>query len=403
MVHELDIVIVGAGASGMFCAIQIGQQNPNRRVLILESQPRPLQKVRISGGGRCNVTHHHDDPEWIASHYPRGRRFMRKVLYEFSPRDMRSWLSDHGVCTYAQEDGRVFPMSNESGTIVDCFLEQVRLLPNVTLRTQYRVSSIVPTSDGFVIDREYRCRQLVIATGGLKRADLLAPFDLVLSPRVPSLFAFDIRDGGLNALAGIGLEAVQIKLPKKKWTDPRGLLITHRGLSGPAVLIASALYSYELYACDYRFSITVRWHASLSPTSVAQWMDDTVARHPNKQLKSVSPEHIPAKLWRYLLRRAQLNPEMVWKSLNGKQRQAVVECLTACQLHVDGKTTNKDEFVTAGGVALNNIRHDTMEVKHIPGLYILGEALDIDGLTGGFNFQAAWSTAWVAAKGISAN
>lgn len=400
MTQQVDTLIIGGGAAGMFAAIQIGTRCPDHKVIILESQKQPLQKVRISGGGRCNVTHHNFEPEWLSTHYPRGQRLIKQLLYSFGPKDMIQWLASHGVKTYAQPDGRVFPTSDESQTVIDCFMQAIKACPNIELITQHKAQNLTAIEDGYVVDHRFVCKHLILATGGLKHTTLFSQLDLKLKPLRPSLFAFDIADADLNRLSGISLEHVQLKLPKKKWSEAKPMVITHRGISGPAVLVASAVHAYALADADYTFGLSIRWDERLTAQIIAQWIETNQRVSPDKMLRSLAPEHIPHKLWLYILTKAKLQPEQLWKSLNAKQIQRIIHTLTEMPLNIVGKTTNKDEFVTAGGVDLSTLNPKGLHHKSRENLYIIGEALDIDGLTGGFNFQAAWTTAWVAAQHI---
>ena len=402
------IVIIGGGAAGFFAAINTAQKYPHLRVLLLESSQRPLSKLRISGGGRCNVTHHCFDTKLFASHYPRGSKELVSLFYRFQAKDTVDWFKKRGVELYAQEDGRMFPTSNKSQSIIDCFLSEQQKT-NLDVRFSYRVESIEKKDDLFTVKIKNKetitASKVLLATGsapiGYEIADY---FGHCLVSRVPSLFTFKIKDSLLDDMMGQSFNncKAMLSFPGKshvKFEKVGPLLITHWGLSGPAILKLSAFAARELFQSKYNALLKVNWVYPMNQEELI---------HQFKKKRSISNTRVSQsdfstlsrRFWMNFLNQIQIDHQLLWSQLSDKQIHLLAQELTGYVLTVSGKGVFKEEFVTAGGVALNQINFKTMESRVCPGLYFAGEIMDVDGITGGFNFQNAWSTAWVASEHI---
>lgn len=399
-----QVIVVGGGAAGFFAAIHIAEAG--LPVTILEKSPKLLSKVRISGGGRCNVLPACYDVEQLSLHYPRGGRFLRKLFYEFGAREGYDWFTRRGVALKTEPDGRVFPVSDTSETIVQCLTQAARKA-GVQIRTRAEVVSLkqqageqqwlVTLAGGEVL----QAAAVVITTGGgnkHKHYAWLETLGISIVPPVPSLFTFNIENRHMRLLQGVSVPSAEVSLPRWKMTEEGPLLITHWGISGPAVLRLSAWGARQLYEVDYRTIVRVNWTGTRHRV-MEEKLHNLCSHFPDRKLKN-STIGLPKRLWEYLCRRAQLSPEVTWKQLSRKQLNALLLSLCSDEYETVGKTTFKEEFVTCGGVDLREISHKTMMSKKLPGLFFAGEILDIDGITGGFNFQAAWTTAYVAARGV---
>lgn len=402
-----DLLVIGAGAGGCFAAIRTAELHHGARICILESARKPLSKVEISGGGRCNVTHACFDPEELIGYYPRGSKELLGPFYHFQPSDMVDWLSSKGVALKTEPDGRMFPVTDQSTTIIECFLSAIRRL-GIKLSTSTRVKQWewsgeqniwkVYLQDGQVM----QSRVLLIASGSDQRTwDTLRQAGHQIIPPVPSLFTFNIRDAQLTALPGISKSHVKAKLPQFKLESEGPLLITHWGLSGPAILRLSAWGARVLYEANYVFDVEIQWAGDEDEQETAHWIRSMANMHGKKQVVNIAVEQFPSRLWKYLCQRAGIAPQVTGAEMSQKQLDALVKVLCRDTYRVTGKSTFKDEFVTAGGVSLKQVDLRKFESKLLPGLFFAGEVLDIDALTGGFNFQAAWTGAALAAEAIA--
>ncbi len=408
-VNPKQLIVVGAGAAGVFGAIAAAQANPALAITILEAGPAPLAKVSISGGGRCNVTHACFDPALLVTHYPRGARELRGAFSRFQPRDTLAWFEQRGVGLKTEPDGRIFPRSDDSATIIDCLLGEVARL-GIALHRRQAVVQVVRQGQGFGVTtrggQRWSGDRLLLATGssgiGYRLAQALGH---TLVPPVPSLFTFTIADPQLRCLAGISLPTVHLKLvlesaPPLEQTG--ALLITHWGMSGPAVLKLSAFGAMPLHRQGYRASLVVNWLPNNPPE---QWRQTLLAfknGQGKRTLVSTPPCPLPRRLWQYLAQhRAGLPADLTWASLSKPQLNQLLTCLTADNYTIAGKGTFKEEFVTCGGIDLREVNFQTLESRLCPGLYLAGELLNIDGITGGFNFQNAWTTGWLAGQGMA--
>jgi predicted Rossmann fold flavoprotein len=400
----MKIVIIGGGAAGFFGALACAQAFPQHTVTILEKARQVLAKVRISGGGRCNVTHACFDPAILVQHYPRGNKALRGPFSRFQPRDTITWFAERGVELKVEEDGRMFPTTDNSETIIQCFLNETRKI-GVGLRTECGVENIEKTPEGFMLTLSGRepllCDRVMVTTGSHpKMCEILASLGHTLIPPVPSLFTFNIDPFSLAGLEGVSVPKAHVKLAKMD-LDQRGpVLITHWGLSGPAVLKLSAWGARLLHKCGYEADAVVNWLPDITAEALKQKMLQQKRDHPIRQIASECPFVLPKQLWKRFVQMACADPDQRWATVTKKELQTLQELLQNSIYPIRGKTTYKQEFVTSGGVSLTDVNFKTMESLRCPGLYFAGELLDIDGITGGFNFQNAWTTAWIAGHAI---
>lgn len=396
------IVVIGGGAAGFFGAIACAEASPGSKIVLLEKGPKFLGKVLISGGGRCNVTHTPKPPREFASRYPRGERALIGLFHRFDAAAAVQWFESRGVRLKTEPDGRMFPITDSSATIAECLLNEARRL-GVELRLNCAAERVMRRDGGFEISvaggEVLRADRLLLATGGCRAASLAALATglghSLVSP-VPSLFTFHIELPWLHALAGISVPEAVVAAPSVKARESGALLVTHWGMSGPAVLKLSARAARELHACDYRFPITVNWLPHLSEEQVRATFRERLRAHPAKAVASLPIPPLPSRLWIAFLQAAGVAEATRWSELGNAAQHRLVQQLLRAEFLVTGKSLNKDEFVTCGGIPLSEVDVRTMESKVCPGLHFAGELLDIDGLTGGFNFQAAWTTGWIA-------
>jgi predicted Rossmann fold flavoprotein len=398
------ILIAGGGAAGFFAALAAAEQHPAARIMICEATAHPLAKVRVSGGGRCNVTHACFEPDELVRRYPRGGRELRGPFHRWGPRQTVAWFATHGVELKTEPDGRMFPVTDNSATIVDCLRRSAEAL-GVTVRTQCGVRAVRP---GFEVDlttgETIACDRLLLATGGTKGSggfEIARRFGHEIVPPVPSLFTFHVDDPRLSGLAGVSVADVAVSVPGTRLQERGPLLITHDGLSGPAILKLSAWGARVLHDCDYRFVLAVNWLALRTRDQAMAELERWGREHPRKQVASGSPFGLPQRLWERLAEAGGVLSSTPWSVVSKAAGRALASQLVQGELAVDGKSLFKEEFVTCGGVRLREIDFKTMESRLCPGLYFAGEVLDIDGLTGGFNFQSAWTTGWLAGRAMA--
>ncbi len=402
------VVVVGGGAAGIFAAITCAETAPHAEVMVFEKGPQFLAKVRISGGGRCNVTHACFDPKELAARYPRGGQALIGPFYRFQATDTIAWFESRGVKLKTESDGRMFPVTDSSQTIVDCLLRAAeeagvkivagRGLEHASKREGGGFDLMLSDGEKLVCDR------LLLATGGCRTTALgrcAVSLGHSLQPPVPSLFTFHIELPWLRELAGVSLENVEAAVPGTKLRERGPLLVTHWGLSGPVILRLSAWGARELHELDYRFPLQINFLPHLTGESVVEQLH---ARSQNQGARLVvnSPiAPLTARLWEQIVLAAGIPRDTRWSALSRGGRHELARQLTKMEFTVTGKSLNKDEFVTCGGVSLDEVNFKTMESKLCSGLYFAGELLDIDGITGGFNFQAAWTTGWIAGKAMA--
>ncbi|NRB50419.1 MAG: NAD(P)/FAD-dependent oxidoreductase [Saprospiraceae bacterium] len=403
----MRVIIVGGGAAGFFAAIRCAELRPDAKVTILERGKDVLGKVKISGGGRCNVTHACYVPRELIKFYPRGAKELLGPFNRFACGDTQGWFEDRGVPLKIEEDGRIFPVSDRSSSIMNCLIEATRQ-HGIQVLTQKNVTQLIPpTSDdgswkiqcqkGEVFEAE----KLMMASGSNNRIwQLLGQLGHKIVSPTPSLFTFNIKDPRIQDLPGVSVPLAEINLPTLKLKTDGPLLITHWGLSGPAILKLSAWGARAMAECRYTFEIRVNWIAEHQDTVLAALNSNK--RHHSKKKVFKKPEFgLPNRLWQSLLRASGVSMQANWADLNKKQIQHLAQQLTASQFQVTGKSTNKEEFVTAGGIQLKEINFKTFSSKVLPNLYMAGEVLNIDALTGGFNFQAAWTGGWIAGESMA--
>ena len=407
MNSNFDIIIVGGGAAGFFTAINIVEKKPKLKVAILERGNEVLQKVRISGGGRCNVTHACFEPNELVKFYPRGEKELRGPFHQFCSGDTIEWFEKHGVALKIEEDGRMFPVSNSSQTIIDCFLKATQKL-GITVLTGQSVQSIFsPEVSGESVwkidtqNQQFICEKLVMATGSNPKIweMLQQKGHAVVSP-VPSLFTFNIKDSRIKELPGVSAQ-VSVKVKDTKLTSTGPLLITHWGMSGPAILKLSAWGARILHDKNYQFTIFVNWLNDIETSEAEKILKDLKQEHAKKTVSKKSPFEITNRLWESLVLASGISTETKWADLSKTQLQNLAKQLTNATFQVNGKSTFKEEFVTAGGIDLKEINFKTMESKLHENLYFAGEIVNIDAITGGFNFQNAWTSGFILANGIS--
>lgn len=405
-----SVVVIGGGAAGFFGAITCAKAHPHTQVTLLEAGRQPLTKVLISGGGRCNVTHACFDPAGLVQNYPRGGKALIGAFSRFQAKDTVAWFTEQGVHLKTEPDGRMFPVTDSSVTIVDCLTKAAQSF-GVELRTSTPVISVSQqpflTKRGFEITLKsgeiLQCDRLLIATGsspfGFKWAKELGHD---IQPPVPSLFTFNVADSRLEDLAGVSLESVRLRLQlggKTQMEQTGPLLITHWGLSGPVVLKLSAWGARNLHECHYQAPLLINWLPQYSPEVLRQKLLEVKSDWSKKAIATTCPFPLPRRLWQQLLKGVGIG-EQRWAQLSNKGLNHLVQELTQSQYQIQGKGVFKEEFVTCGGVSLKDVNFKTMESRCCPGLYFAGEILDIDGITGGFNFQSAWTTAWIAGQAM---
>lgn len=396
-----DIIIIGGGAAGFFTAINAAERNPGAKITILERGNEVLTKVRISGGGRCNVTHAEFLPKELTKNYPRGEKELRGPFHTFMTGDTIAWFEERGVALKTEEDGRMFPVSNSSQSIIDCFLQETQRLGIKVLKKQ-AVQDIVHHEDQWQVTTKtdtFLASNLVVASGSNPKVwNLLKKLGHSIVPPVPSLFTFNIKDERIEALPGIATNAA-IKIVGEKLESEGPLLITHWGMSGPAILKLSAWGARELSELS-EFKIEVNWLLDRTTEEVMEELKELKLKHARQQVITYPQFELPKRLWQSLVSASGISEEVRWAELNKKQLIGLSEELTHGTFQVHGKSTFKEEFVTAGGVDLKEVNFKTFESKLHPKLYLAGEVLNIDAITGGFNFQNAWTGGYIAAKAI---
>ncbi|RYD99834.1 MAG: NAD(P)/FAD-dependent oxidoreductase [Sphingobacteriales bacterium] len=401
------IVIVGGGAAGFFCAANIIKTS-DTKIILLERSQKCLSKVRISGGGRCNVTHNSDSIPAMSKKYPRGEKFVRKTFHQFFVADTIAWFAARGLKLKTEADNRMFPVTDDSQSVIEVLTRAVNK-NGVDIRLGQHVYDIVPKEQGFTVfikgHEDINADQLVIASGGFPKLDM---FDWLknlghdIAAPVPSLFTFNIPRNPITDLMGLSVPEGTVKILGTKLQESGPVLITHWGLSGPGVLKTSAYGALQLATMNYNFQVQVNWLADYNEESFRQHLMVYKQEHPHQKLSNITGLPIPQRLWNLLLLFSEIEEAQRWVDLPARQLNKLAKNVTALEMKVSGKTTFKEEFVTAGGIELSGVDSQSMQSKYHEGLYFAGELLNIDGVTGGFNFQNAWTTGWIAANAISA-
>ncbi|WP_395059919.1 NAD(P)/FAD-dependent oxidoreductase [Flavobacterium sp.] len=405
MNSKYDIIIIGGGAAGFFAAINIVENNPKTKVAILERGQEVLTKVRISGGGRCNVTHACFVPNDLVKFYPRGEKELRGPFHQFCSGDTIDWFEKHGVELKIEDDGRMFPVSNSSQTIIDCFLTATKKL-GIDVLTGQSVQSIFKSDAFWKVETNHEtfaCKKIIMTTGSNPKIwEMLQNLGHSVVEPVPSLFTFNIKDSRIKDLMGLSaLASVKVKNSKLEASGP--LLITHWGMSGPGILRLSAWGARELADKKYQFAIVVNWLNDKTFEDTATILRELKLEHSKKAVSKKSPFDIPNRLWESVVLASQIDIEGKWADLTKNQLTNLTNQLTNAEFQVNGKSTFKEEFVTAGGIDLKEINFKTMESKVLPSLYFAGEIVNIDAITGGFNFQNAWTSGFIVANSVSEN
>ena len=402
MNQNYDLIIVGGGAAGFFTAINIVEKNPKLKVAILERGTEVLNKVRISGGGRCNVTHACFEPNELVKFYPRGEKELRGPFHQFCSGDTVEWFEKHGVELKIESDGRMFPVSNSSQTIIDCFQEATKKL-GIAVLTNQSVQSIFKKDAFWKVETQsetYITEKLILATGSNPKIwEMLQTFGHAIVSPVPSLFTFNIKDARIKELPGVAAQ-VSVKVKDTKLETSGPLLITHWGMSGPAILKLSAWGARILHDKNYQFTIFVNWLNDLDAEEVEKNLKELKLEHAKKAVSKKSPFDLTNRLWESLVLASGIESETKWADLSKIQLQNLSNQLTNGTFQVNGKSTFKEEFVTAGGIDLKEINFKTMESKLHENLYFAGEIVNIDAVTGGYNFQNAWTSGFIVANSI---
>ena len=400
-----DIIIVGGGAAGFFTAINAAEINPELKILILERGKEVLAKVRVSGGGRCNVTHAEFMPSELIKKYPRGEKELRGPFHKFMTGDTVAWFEQRGIELKTEEDGRMFPVTDSSQTIIDCFKNECKKL-NIQVKKGQTLKTFRKIKDLWQLETKtsvFQTSKLMLTTGSNPKIwNLLEKSGHQIVPAVPSLFTFNIQDKRIKNLAGIASEA-EVKIVNETLESSGPLLITHWGMSGPAILKLSAWGARQLNDLNYNFKIEVNWIPTTNSLDILEKLKDLKFSYAKQQVSTRPQFELPRRLWLSIVEASAIRPDQKWADLNKSQLKKLAEELTSAVYKVEGKSTFKEEFVTAGGIALKEVDFKTFESKIHKNLYFAGEILNIDAITGGFNFQNAWTGGFLAAKAMSSN
>lgn len=400
------LIVIGGGAAGFFCAINAAEQNPGLKIILLEKTGKLLAKVRISGGGRCNVTHACFSISEMSRKYPRGEKFVKKTFHQFFTQDTIDWFAARGVTLKAEADGRMFPDTDSSQTIIDCLLREANK-HRIEIRMNADVRSLAREDNRFRLqvsnDKVLYADYVTIACGGYPKTgmfDWLTALGHTIEEPVPSLFTFNIPSHPIVALMGISVKEAQVKINGTRLKESGPMLITHWGLSGPAILRLSAWGARELQVRNWHFGIQVNWLPEFNEETMREELFRYRKTLAGQKVAHKNPFGLPGRLWEFLLVQSGLSEEVRWAELPAKEQNRLIKNLCAYELEVKGKTTYKEEFVTAGGILLSEIDAYTMMSRKIPNLFFAGEILNVDGITGGFNFQNAWTTGYIASQSL---
>lgn len=403
------VAIIGGGAAGFFAAIACKSQNPALSVTIFEKSDKLLSKVKVSGGGRCNVTTSCSNISDLVTHYPRGGRQLKKCFNQFGPLDTVKWFEQRGVSLKTEPDGRMFPKSNSSQTVIDCLMNEVQRL-GIKISKQTSIQGIQKTGEEFRLElgkgEFISAQRIIITTGGSPKAEAYAWLKnlghTIVTP-VPSLFTFNIPSEAITALMGVVANPVSVRIQGQKLQSEGPLLITHWGMSGPAILKLSAFGARILHDLNYTFQAQINWLNIQSENAARELLVAHRQKHPEQQIGNSNPAALSSRLWLFLVEKAEIKSDTRWSDVQGKPMNKLLNILTNDSYSAKGKTTFKEEFVTCGGVSLDSINLQTMESSKCQGMYFAGEVMDIDGVTGGFNFQAAWTTGFIAGCACAAS
>lgn len=400
----MQVAVIGGGAAGFFSAISAKKHHPDAKVIIYEKSDKLLSKVKVSGGGRCNVTHHCFNIGELVKFYPRGEKQLRKAFGIFSPTDTISWFEERGIELKTESDGRMFPTTDSSQTIIDCLMGETQKL-GIEIKTNSAIKKLSPQGDGFLLSFKSGetkfVDKVIVASGGNPRADgfnWLKELGHSVEEPVPSLFTFNMPNEAIKELMGVVANPVSVRIMGTKLKSTGPLLITHWGMSGPAILKLSAFGARVLFEQDYQFKALINWTGEKSEQEIRSALDVILAENPKKKIRNVNPFELAGRLWEFLITKLELPADMIWDNMGKKNINRLVHVLMNDEYSVSGKTTFKEEFVTCGGISLQDVDIKTMQSRPCPNLYFAGEVLDIDGVTGGFNFQNAWTSGFIAGK-----
>ena len=410
------LVVIGGGAAGFFCAVNAARIHKGLKVILIEKSNKLLSKVKVSGGGRCNTTHACFNISELITYYPRGTAFLKKAFHHFSTSDTVSWFEERGVVLKTESDGRMFPVTDSSQTIIDCLLSeaqkyQVEIIMNADARqVSFDSKDKAATDKKFVVTlangKEIHSDYICISSGGLMKAaqfQWLEKSGHTIVPPVPSLFTFNVPGNAITDLMGITVPNVTVKLIGTKLQQEGNLLITHWGMSGPAILKLSSYGALELASKNYDFHFSVNWLSHFNENTLREKMQRLRFDIASQKIINRNPFGLPSRLWEFLLKISGVNEDLRWADLPAKEQNKLIKNLCSQEFHAKGKTTFKEEFVTAGGIELTEIDSNSMQSKLVPGLFFAGEIINVDGVTGGFNFQNAWTTGWIAAQHVFAS
>ena len=396
----MNIAIIGGGAAGFMAAITAKSDSPTSEVSIFEKNSKLLSKVKVSGGGRCNVTHACFNNSTLTTFYPRGSKFLKKAFVHFSTVDTVNWFQNRGVELKTESDNRMFPSSNTSQSIIDCLIKECEKI-GVQIKIKQEINAIYFNDNQLSIqiaDHKIKYEKIIIATGGanhINKYDWLKKIDIKIVPPVPSLFTFNMPSETINSLMGIVASNTSVRIQGTKQSQEGPLLITHWGFSGPAILKLSAFQAIHLSECNYNFKVHINW-CNFSESEYLKIIAEE--RNSRRNIYNKNPFNLSNRLWEFLLQKVSIDKFKSWDQVSKKEFNKILNILLNDEYQVNGKTTFKEEFVTCGGVSLEEINPNTMEHKRIPNLFFCGEVLNIDGVTGGFNFQSAWTTGFLAGK-----
>lgn len=407
MSNPKRLVVIGGGAAGFFCAVNAARMNPQLQVILLEKTNKILSKVKVSGGGRCNVTHACFDISEMVRRYPRGANFLKKAFHQFFTSDTIQWFEERGVKLKTEEDGRMFPVTDSSQTIIDCLLREADNY-GVQMRMKTEIEAIhfadgkfnLSVNGGQTISADLVC----VASGGYPKSEMfdwLTRTGHTIEEPVPSLFTFNMPGNRVRELPGVSVPDAQVKVVGSKLTSRGPLLITHWGMSGPAILRLSAWGAREFASMNYHFTILVNWLSETREQELQEQFRSLRFELASQKMGNRNPFGLPNRLWQFLLEESGIDTELRWADLPAKEQNRLIKNCCAQEYSVQGKTTFKEEFVTAGGIRLTGIDVQTMQSKIQPGLFFAGEIMDVDGITGGFNFQHAWTSGYIAAKAMA--
>ena len=398
------IAVIGGGAAGFFAALSVKEHHPNHEVVLFEKTSKILSKVKVSGGGRCNLTHDCSDIAILCEAYPRGGKKLKSLFYQFNITDTIAWFESRGVAIKTEKDGRMFPVSDQSQSIIDCLVTEMTRL-KVALRLGHSITKMEQEGQYWKLEfadaESQNFDAVIIATGGspkLKGFDWLSDLGHSIIPPIPSLFTFNMPNEPIKELMGLVVENARVKIKGTKIQIQGPLLITHWGMSGPAILKASSFGARELSERNYNFEIQINWVDQTNTELLFEQLQEFSQQHPQKGIGNQKAFPLPNRLWNFLLQKAAIPTDRKWIEIGKKKFRQLAALLTQDSYQVAGKTTFKEEFVTCGGVDLSEIDLKTMQSKKLSNLYFAGEVIDVDAITGGYNFQAAWSGGYCAGK-----